>query len=339
MFGTGLFAPIYRRFASKRDNPRPLSPDVMRNKPWNNCGAPSEIYLPKGMIGDEERRALYWISRHWFAGRGEIVDAGAYIGASAFAIAAGASANPVVKRRRPIIHSYDYFQAVDDYVIRSLRESGHAVEPGGDYLDVFRGQTRRYRDLIEPHPGDFLTMQWHAPIELLFIDIAKTPELNTHLIREFFPHLIPGHSLVIHQDFFHCWHPHIHITMEALEPYFEIIDGHIDFTSRLYRCTKAIPSAALEEAASFSYTPEERLRMLDAIAVKEIGDMRAMIEVATMWQLVLDGNEAMLEQHHADFLRRYRAVREKAVWWWQAQDVMAERMRRAIASPAPALTN
>ena len=69
--------------------------------------------------------------------------------------------------------------------------------------------------------------------------------------------------------------------------------------------------------------------MLDAIAAKEFGDLRAMIEVVTMWQLVLDGNNALLERRHADLLRRHGAVREEAIWWWQAQEVMEHQMRQA----------
>lgn len=324
MFGSdGVFAPIYQRWHSRKDH-RADAPSAIRDKPWNISTAPAKIYKPKGMIGPEERRALYWLAKNWFTGKGAIVDAGAYIGASAFSLAAGLSANPNVAGSQSVIHSFDYFRALDDYVIRSLQQdTGRIFEPGAEYLDEFLRQTGAYRRFIEPHPGDFLSKRWNAPIEILFIDIAKTPELNSHLLREFFPHLIPGHSVVIHQDFFHCWHPHIHVTMEALEPHFEILDRRIDYTSRLYRYTKAIPPATLEEAARYAYSPEERVTMLDALAGKEIGDLRAMIEVVTMWQLALDGNNALLERRHADLLQRYGAVREKTNWWWQAQEVMA----------------
>jgi organic radical activating enzyme len=334
MFGSdGLFAPIHQRWHGRKEdraNVLAAALSAIRDKPWNTSTAPAKIYKPKGMIGPEERRALYWLAKNWITGRGAIVDAGAYIGASAFSLAVGLSANPNIARGQSVIHSFDYFRAIDDYVIRNLQQdAGRIVEPGDDYLDVFLRQTRTHRRFIEPHPGDFLTMRWNAPIEILFIDVAKTPELNSHLLREFFPYLIPGHSVVIQQDFFHCWHPHIHITMEALEPYFEILDRRIDYTSRLYRCTKAIPPAVLEEAACYSYSPEERLTMLDAIAGKEIGDLRAMIEVVTMWQLVLDGNNTLLQRRHADLLRRYGAVPEKTNWWWQAQEVMEHQKRRA----------
>jgi tetratricopeptide (TPR) repeat protein len=348
MFGSdGLFAPIYQRWHNRKEdraNAPAAALSAIRDKPWNTSTAPAKIYKPKGMIGPEERRALYWLAKNWITGRGAIVDAGAYIGASAFSLAAGLSANPNIASSQPVIHSFDYFRAIDDYVIRNLQQdAGRMVEPGDDYLDVFLRQTRTYRRFIEPHPGDFLTMRWNAPIEILFIEVAKTPELNSHLLREFFPYLIPGHSVVIQQDFFHCWHPHIHITMEALEPYFEILDRRIDYTSRLYRCTKAIPPAALEEAACYSYSPEERLTMLDAIAGKEVGDLQAMIEVVTMWQLALDGNNALLERRQADLLRRHGAVRENANWWRQAQEVMEYQTRRApqtslmrLVSPEPA---
>ena len=45
--------------------------------------------MPHGMVGFEERRMLYWLGAEHYSGAGVIVDAGAYLGASAFALSAG----------------------------------------------------------------------------------------------------------------------------------------------------------------------------------------------------------------------------------------------------------
>jgi hypothetical protein len=199
------------------------------------------------------------------------------------------------------------------------------IQEGGDYLDVFLTQTARYRDLIKHEAGDFLTKRWtRGPIEVLFIDIAKTQDLNSHIIREFFPHLIPGRSLVVHQDFYHCWHPYIHVTMEALSPYFEILDEHIEHATRLYLYAKPAPSGVIAAVADYAYTAEDRIALLDALSAKEIGRMRAMIEVVKLWQLAMDGNAAALLKQHASIIATYGQVRVKDLWWRQTHEVMAD---------------
>jgi hypothetical protein len=303
-------------------------------KPWNDIDVPEEIYAPRGMIGAEERRALYWAGRDWFTGTGAIVDAGAYVGASAFCLAAGVAANPKIRRKDPRIHSFDYFRVIDDYVAEHISRDFRPVTAGESYFDIFLRQLRPYEGLVRAVPGDFMETRWNGgAIEVLFIDIAKTQPLNSHLIREFFPHLMPGRSLVIQQDFYHCWHPHIHITMEVLAPYFEILDEHVEYQSRLYLCTNAIPPAALAEAAEFAYSKSERLALLDSLSRKEIGHMRAMVDVVKLWQLVLDGHSAEVDRQYAAIVANYGEVRSKCVWWTQAQHIHAKRESSSIRTP------
>src|SRR5262249_11477228 len=235
--------------------------------------------------------ALYWLARSYYNGEGAIVDAGAYVGSSTLCLAAGLAQNSVMRQRHPVVHSYDYFKALDEYVAEHISRDFRATRIGDDYLDIFQRQTKPYAEFVRPIQGDFLASRWcEGTIEILFIDIAKTQDLNSHLIREFFPYLVPGRSLVIHQDFFHCWHPHIHITMEALSDYFEVLDQHIQFQSRLYMCRRAIPERELVRVADYAYSSSERLALLDDVAKKESGDMRAMLGAVKLWQLVLDGN-------------------------------------------------
>lgn len=293
-------------------------------KPWNAINAPEQLYEPKGMIGREERRALYWIGKSWFGGAGAIVDAGAYVGASAFCLAAGVADNPKMGRKKPVIYSFDYFTAIDDYVAEQLSRDFRPFAAGESYIDIFLRQVRPYEGLVRAVPGNFLEQRWRGdPIEALFIDIAKTHGLNSHLIREFFPCLIPGHSLVVQQDFYHCWHPYIHITMEALAPFFEIVDEHIEYQSRLYLCTKRIPPSEIARAAKYAYSKSERLAMLGDLSRKEIGHMRAMIDVVKLWQLVLDRDGEEVDRQYAAIVANYGGVRAKGLWWTQAQEVMA----------------
>jgi methyltransferase family protein len=320
---------------------------TLDRKPWveGTSQAPQDIFAAKGMIGPEERRALFWLARNYYKGEGAIVDAGAYVGSSAVCLAAGLAKNTQTQGRRPIIYSYDYFKAFDAYVAEQITRDFRPTRIGDDYLDIFQKQTEKYAEFVRPMVGDFLDSRWgEGPIDILFIDIAKTQDLNSHLIREFFPHLVPDRSLVVHQDFFHCWHPHIHITMEALSDYFEVMDEHIQFQSRLYMYRRAIPKGELARVADYVYSPAERLALLDDVAKKEIGEMRAMMRVVKLWQLLLDGDTSGFEDAHAAFTSAYGDVRRRGLWWrrrglwwYQAQEVMAhfegrkERARARLA--------
>jgi len=304
-------------------------------KPWNSINVPDELYSPKGMIGPEERRALYWLGQSYYRGQGVIVDAGAFVGSSAFCLAAGVAHNTTGTINRPCVFSFDYFKAVDDYVAKQISSDFHPIGTGDDYFDIFMDQIRKYTEFICAQQGDFLQSKWASgPIEILFIDIAKTQDLNSHLIREFFPHLIPGQSVVIHQDFYHCWHPYIHITMEALTPYFEIIDSHVEYQSRLYLYKTAIPNSELEIAVNYAYTAEQRLALLDRLSAHETGDMRAMAKVVKLWQLVLDENDAAAQDVYASIKRKYGLVGRSKLWRQQANEVMtihAEKKKLTLA--------
>ena len=82
---------------------------------------------------------------------------------------------------------------------------GEAVGMGQSFAAIFRRATAEFADLIEVHAGDLLEQTWPAgvPIEILFVDVAKTLALSGKVLTEFFAHLTPGKSIVIHQDFYH----------------------------------------------------------------------------------------------------------------------------------------
>src|SRR5262245_59100379 len=91
----------------------------LSSKPWLSAKIPREVTFPKGMLGVEERRMLYWLGRYYFSNRGTVVDAGAYAGASGFCLASGLAASNYVS---PLacVHSYDWFVANDDTVADAL---------------------------------------------------------------------------------------------------------------------------------------------------------------------------------------------------------------------------
>jgi hypothetical protein len=308
--------------------------DILKTKPWNAEieQFPNLIYEPKGMIGPEERRCYYWLGKNWASGRGCIVDAGAFVGASTLCFAAGAAAGDHRDfNGQQLVHAYDYFKVVDKYVADAISRDFRPIGDGESYLDIFEHQTAAYKELIKTYPGDFLTHKWHGDaIELLFIDVAKTEDLNAHVIGEFFPSLIPDRSVVVHQDYYHCWHPYIHISMEFFNEEFELVDPYVPHQSRVWRLMKPLPEEKVARMCAYDLANAERLALLGRLIEKSSDPIRQMIKVIRIWQLCLDGDWDAASAGMNDLKRQYNLANRKALWATQALEV-EERIKRATA--------
>jgi hypothetical protein len=294
-------------------------------KPWNVRAeeVPSEIFTPYGMIGAEERRCYYWLARHGLSGAGCVVDAGCFLGASTFCFAAGATAGGHKSfRGGPIIHAFDHFKAYDDYVAAAIRSHIRPIEKGEPYLDIFKTATVKYRPLIEVHPGNIFEQRWNGdPIELLFIDIAKRARLNAHVAGEFFPHLVPGRSIVIHQDYFHCWHPYIHVGMEYVADSFELIDEFVPFQSRVWRLVRPLPAEKIARLHDDDFSAEERIALLERLVARSSEKCKPMIEVVKVWQRCLDEDHAAAKADIARIRRDYGAEGRHDLWVMQILEI------------------
>lgn len=308
-------------------------------KPWNARAdeIPPEIFTPFGMVGPEERRCFYWLARHGFDGQGCIVDAGCFVGASTLCFAAGAAAAGYRSfQGAPIVHAYDYFKAHDDYVVGSIRKNGRRIGKGESYLYIFKEHTRNYADMIEVHAGNIFDQHWDGtPIELLFIDIVKRERINGHVAREFFPSLVPGKSFVIHQDYFHCWHPYIHVGMEYLADAFEVVDEYVPHQSRVWRLAAPIPSEKLARVQAYDFSKEERLALLDRLVANTQPHLRPMMETVRVWQIALDGDREMAWREIARIKAEYGSGEPGYRLWIQQIREIEARLNEKAGDDAP----
>jgi hypothetical protein len=119
------------------------------------------------------------VARDIYSGEGALVELGAFCGASTCCLAAGLRDNPLAAGNQ--IHSYDSFIANEAYLIDFIRtQFGEAIEPGQSFVQIYRRATAQFSDLIEIHAGDLLGQSWlpGVPIEILFVDVAKTLALS-----------------------------------------------------------------------------------------------------------------------------------------------------------------
>ena len=100
------------------------------------------------------------------------------------------------------------------------------------------------------------------PSEILFIDVAKSWNVNQHLASEFFPALTPGDSIVVQQDFNHEWAPWITVAMEYYSEYFTTLCN--EEPSKIFLLQKAIPKKVLQVNLKKELTADEKIQLMDS---------------------------------------------------------------------------
>lgn len=240
--------------------------DLLRDHPWeSNRHSLTELVINvPAMLSHTERRMLTWVIEHIYNGEGEILDLGAFLGGSALCMATGLSRNATAKRLGRI-HSYDRFHG--DYPVKWIKENTKlAVPDDGDYYPIYEKIIEPFKSSIIPYKGDLVGTQWKSkkPIEVLFLDVLKTPELTDSVVNAFFPFLIPGKSIVIAQDYLHNVQPFTVIAMEYYSDCFERA-GDTGRGSALFVNTKPI-----KEHFQWSRIPyEAKLKFLTNALSKE----------------------------------------------------------------------
>jgi predicted O-methyltransferase YrrM len=225
----------------------------MNAKPWLDPNAQAGSYA-LGMLGLEERKLLYQLARYTYTGEGAVVELGAFCGASTCCLAAGMRDNPRAAGRQ--VDSYDCFIANEPYLVDFIRRQfGEALEMGQSFDAIFRRATAEFADRIEVHVGDLLEQSWpsEVPIEILFVDVAKTLALSGKVLTEFVSHLTPGRSIVIHQDFYHPTAFYLPVVMDFLMDHFSIIETGRDW-SVVFRLETAIPQEKLQIASLYRFS-------------------------------------------------------------------------------------
>ncbi len=268
---------------------------------------------------------LYWLAAEYYSGAGVVVDAGAYLGGSAFMLAAGLTKSRQAASPRAIIHSYDRFIATDGYVRNHISSSYFPVGSDYDFFGIFEFQTGMFRDRIVAHRGDFLAAPApDAPIEILFIDIAKNAALNTRLIEHYFALLIPGKSVIVQQDFYQGWYPYVPITMEYLSDCLTVVDNHVPESSRLYHLSAALPARKIERLVA-GLSVEEEAELLRRAIEKDSGPTRMMLRVVEILHLVDTQHRPDEARKALTALRRDPEFRADAYYAMQLESIEQNR--------------
>ena len=275
--------------------------------------------VPPGMVSYLERSMLMNLVAKTWRGDGAIIDGGSFFGSSIVALADGIRANEAVGELDPAqfpggkpIHGYE--RGYLPYTERERNDirswQGITYRAGEGFVPILEKAVEPYPDLVQLHIGDLNEDEWShgAPIEVAFIDVCKTVDLNAHVSRQFYPALIPGGSTLITRDFFTDSNPWIKVTMGHLKDHFSW-EGQVQSCS-IYRTVQGVPAdvAAYDPLAEASY--EECLALHDAVEFPGLNrkyELRMQLSRAHLMTLMGHQDDALdtlkeIESTYADLL-------------------------------------
>ncbi|MBT9385798.1 class I SAM-dependent methyltransferase [Pseudooceanicola sp. CBS1P-1] len=222
--------------------------------------------LGHAQLGATEGAMIYHLARDWVSGRRPVVELGSFLGASASLLGKGLMENPGWDGAAHL-HCYDLFEAKFGNMAAFIRDRiDPSFRDGEDFLPLFRGQTEEVAPAITIHKGDFEAAKWRGGrIDLLFVDISKTPALNRVILERFFPGLEPGEGLMVNQDFHNPGNPWVQTSMGYLLDYFEVLEPRAD-DSVLMRLRRPIPTEVLVAAGRYeTLSGAERLARVERL--------------------------------------------------------------------------
>jgi tetratricopeptide (TPR) repeat protein len=151
----------------------------------------------RSMLSDEEKQYLIWLTAERYEGWGAVIDLGPWFGSSSAALAEGLRRTGKTGK----VQSFDLFEW--EWEPSYMEAVAHEQLKGGaDFLPTFMQEIGDYAPWIEAHKQDLLSYTWEGgPIEILFVDAAKSWELTNAIFKGFGKHLVPGRSRVVLQDF------------------------------------------------------------------------------------------------------------------------------------------
>jgi hypothetical protein len=241
---------------------------------------PDVVQSVPSMMSVKERKFLLALANYEYRGEGTIIDAGVFCGGSTFCFGTGVKANSrfdaIISRWGKPIRTYEY-GIVNPGMIPFFKRHGVSGEwKSGDSFEAYlRNNIRPVAELVELTMGDICRANWSGePIEIMFLDVIKSEEIQRHLLRTFFPSLTLG-GVLIQQDYFIDGLPFLRIAQESLSHYFEYL-GEIQ-SSAVFRLKSAIPREMLESNPLERLTLDEQMALLDQARDRSVDPDRRLL--------------------------------------------------------------
>lgn len=221
--------------------------------------------MPRALTSADEQRLLRGLTARHYSGAGEICELGSGVGASTVALCLGLQDNKQVADKTGRIHAYDYFAAQPN---RGQGGTGWFFtdeKPGPEpvsFFHEFQNNIAPWRSNVQVCRGALQEAEWTGPIEILFVDIAKSIALFKSVAGVFLPHLMTG-GILAHQDFDQPTLPWIHYSLGAMLPWLRI-EGQLDHTL-VTTLQGTLPDALLARLAADDFTLDEKHRLISEL--------------------------------------------------------------------------
>jgi len=210
------------------------------------------------MLATEEKKYLFWLGKSVWSGRGLVVEIGPWLGGSTVSMAAGMRASGHDARAR--------LHAVDNYRWRTFMAARAELplRAGDSFEPHFLANLSAYSDIVVSHAlalpdetvagdreaGDkratdaeavpaFDGLPGDGPIEILFIDGAKSWRGMRHLLITLAHRLEPG-ALLVCQDFKYWGTYWVPMMMARLSAHVEPVHNVLGGTTVAFRLTKPL---------------------------------------------------------------------------------------------------
>ena len=217
------------------------------------------------MLQPEETQYLYWLGASAWTGSGLVLEIGPWLGGSTVCLAAGMHASG-----RP---SEGRLHAVDNFLWREFMTARATlpIQLGESFEPYFLKNLQTYHDIVVSHaatlPDEIIEGDHEAtakrsaneagvpplnvapgegPIEILFIDGAKSWRGMSHLLRIVRERVVPGNTLLVCQDYKYWGTYWVPMMMARLRDYVEPVHNVLGATTVAFRLAREIPQAVLE---------------------------------------------------------------------------------------------
>jgi hypothetical protein len=212
-----------------------------------------------GMTSKSEQEYFGNYGKNIYQGKGEIVDLGCWLGSTTIPLVKGLLQNPQLIASKRKVYAYDafiWYDSMTDAVAGT--ELVGKYRDGDSFLDEYQRRTQEFAEFIEIRAGDLKEIGWNgAEIEFLLVDAMKNWELANAIIKDFYPHLIPLESLVLHQDFAHYFTVWIHLLQWKFRDYFEFVEEIPKGASVVFRNIKKIPAEMIKNYSFADFLDED----------------------------------------------------------------------------------
>jgi hypothetical protein len=271
------------------------------------------------MLSVSELKMLLWSAEHISLEQGCIVDAGCFLGGSTMALCRGLARNRAVGDKQKKIVVYDMFITPNEGY--SLNAIGRGRRPGDSVRDLFDLNLVNYAPFLDVREGDFL--QQYGPsdaVHLCFVDIAKTWEVNDHIVKILFGKLVPGTSILIQQDYNDHSCPWVNLTMARFADHFDYLCDVAG--SRVYSYKSAIPSERLSVSLRAEQDPGQLMQLMEEEAANSGNELSHFFNLCTAAWLIFELEGYKAAKAH---LRRIAPSQP-----WTSDEPYAELVLRSI---------